>query len=100
MIPQRRRNENVSQISQSQKILATDVISKNRAIKIVLHDAVYRLIRDTLPSKCHMVSRYTHKSNIIDTDILMILGKNKDKYIEKNFASRWSFTKNHYMMHG
>ena len=26
--------------------------------------------------------------------------KNKDKYIEKNYASRWSFTKNHYMMHG
>jgi hypothetical protein len=26
--------------------------------------------------------------------------KNKNKYIEKNCASRWSFTKNHYMMHG
>ena len=26
--------------------------------------------------------------------------KIKNKYIEKNCASRWSFTKNHYMMHG
>ena len=26
--------------------------------------------------------------------------KNKNKHIEKNCASRWSFTKNHYMMHG
>ena len=26
--------------------------------------------------------------------------KNKNKYIEKNCASRWSFAKNHYMMHG
>ena len=26
--------------------------------------------------------------------------KNVNKYIEKNCASRWSFTKNHYMMHG
>jgi hypothetical protein len=26
--------------------------------------------------------------------------KNKNKYIEKNCASRWSFTKYHYMMHG
>jgi hypothetical protein len=26
--------------------------------------------------------------------------KNKNKYIEKNCASRWSFTQNHYMMHG
>jgi hypothetical protein len=26
--------------------------------------------------------------------------KNKDKYIEKNCASLWSFTKNHYMMNG
>jgi hypothetical protein len=25
--------------------------------------------------------------------------KNKNKYIEKNCASCWSFTKNHYMMH-
>ena len=25
--------------------------------------------------------------------------KNINKYIEKNCASRWSFTKNHYMMH-
>ena len=25
--------------------------------------------------------------------------KNKDKYIEKNCVSRWSFTKNHYMMY-
>jgi hypothetical protein len=24
----------------------------------------------------------------------------KNKYIERNCASRWSFTKNHYMMHG
>ena len=26
--------------------------------------------------------------------------KNINKYIENNCASRWSFTKNHYMMHG
>ena len=26
--------------------------------------------------------------------------KNINKYIEKNCASRWSFTTNHYMMHG
>ena len=26
--------------------------------------------------------------------------KNKNKYIEKNCASRWSFTKSHYVMHG
>jgi hypothetical protein len=26
--------------------------------------------------------------------------KIKNKYIKKNCASRWSFTKNHYMMHG
>ena len=26
--------------------------------------------------------------------------RNKDKYIEKNCVSHWSFTKNHYMMHG
>ena len=26
--------------------------------------------------------------------------KNKNKHIEKNCASRWSFTKKHYMMHG
>jgi hypothetical protein len=26
--------------------------------------------------------------------------ENKNKYIEKNCASRWSFTKNHYMKHG
>ena len=26
--------------------------------------------------------------------------KNKNKYIEKNCASRWSYNKNHYMMHG
>ena len=26
--------------------------------------------------------------------------KNKNKYIEKNRASRWSFTKNHFTMHG
>jgi len=26
--------------------------------------------------------------------------KNVNKYIEKDCASRWSFTKNHYMMHG
>jgi hypothetical protein len=26
--------------------------------------------------------------------------KNKNKYIEKNCESRWSFTKNHNMMHG
>jgi len=26
--------------------------------------------------------------------------KNKNKYVENNCASRWSFTKNHYMMHG
>jgi len=26
--------------------------------------------------------------------------KNINKYIEKNYASRWLFTKNHYMMHG
>jgi hypothetical protein len=26
--------------------------------------------------------------------------KNINKYTEKNCASRWSFTKNHYMMHG
>jgi hypothetical protein len=26
--------------------------------------------------------------------------KNKNQYIEKNGGSRWSFTKNHYMMHG
>jgi hypothetical protein len=25
--------------------------------------------------------------------------KNKNKYMENNCASRWSFTKNHYMMH-
>jgi len=25
--------------------------------------------------------------------------KNKNKHIEKNCASHWSFTKNHYMMH-
>jgi len=25
--------------------------------------------------------------------------KNINKYIEKNCASRWSFTKNHYMAH-
>jgi len=26
--------------------------------------------------------------------------KNKNKYIEKNCTLRWSFTKNHYIMHG
>jgi hypothetical protein len=26
--------------------------------------------------------------------------QNKNKYIENNCASRWAFTKNHYMMHG
>jgi hypothetical protein len=26
--------------------------------------------------------------------------KNKNKFIEKNCASRWAFTKKHYMMHG
>ena len=26
--------------------------------------------------------------------------KNKNKHIEKNCVSRWSSTKNHYMMHG
>jgi len=26
--------------------------------------------------------------------------ENKNKYIERNCALRWSFTKNHYMMHG
>ena len=26
--------------------------------------------------------------------------KNKNKYIEKNCASRWSFNKNHYIIHG
>jgi hypothetical protein len=26
--------------------------------------------------------------------------KNKNNHTEKNCASRWSFTKNHYMMHG
>jgi hypothetical protein len=28
------------------------------------------------------------------------LNKNKDKYTERNCASSWSFTKNHYVMHG
>jgi hypothetical protein len=26
--------------------------------------------------------------------------KNKNKYTKKNCASRWSFTRNHYMIHG
>jgi hypothetical protein len=26
--------------------------------------------------------------------------KNKNKYVVKNCAPRWSFTRNHYMMHG
>jgi uncharacterized protein YlaI len=29
-----------------------------------------------------------------------VKNKNKNKYIAKNCASRWSFTKNHNMMHG
>jgi hypothetical protein len=51
LIAQQRRNENVSQISQPEYILAKDEMNKNRTIEIVLHDAVYRLIKASLPSK-------------------------------------------------
>jgi len=38
--------------------------------------------------------------DVLETCRELRKNKNKDKHIEKNCASRWSFTKNHCRMHG
>lgn len=69
------RGELQSNLAESENIVATDGINNNKTIKIVLHDAVHRLIKASLPSKCHMVSRYAHKCYFIDTDVLSKHGR-------------------------
>ena len=62
------------------------------------------------PCRVHTTRPLTATRGCIDTICLswwwarcarnMYRVKNINKYIEKNCASRWSFYKNHYMMHG